>query len=199
MIRTIRCLILWLALPWQIAVAQDTESRLTVSLHERMLNRMAAAALPHTETRRYAGEMDLAVTRRPYEVAVRYTVQAVEAKVRPTHIEFKARVRVQGPNVDHAAVAQGRLDAGVVGGKLRLTASGMTLPLTIAPFGVPFDLGSVPTDDFLPVALRTFEIDLAAIALPVELPAQRTATLKLTSARVELDPPFLRIHSTIGL
>ncbi len=190
---------LWLLLPWQLAVAQDTESRMTVSLHERMLNRMAAAALPHAETRRYTGEMDLAVTRQPFDVTIRYTVQAVEATVRPTHIEFKARVRVQGANIDRTAVARGRLDAVVAGGKLRLVASGMSLPLTISPFGVPFDFGSVPTDDFLPAALRTIEVDLAAIALPIDLPSDRTATLRLTSARVELDPPFLRIHSTIGL
>ena len=177
--------------------AQD--STLTLSLHQQMINRLAAAALPHTETRRYRGEVDLAITRQPWDVTVKYTVQAVEAIVQPTHVDFNARVRVQGQDMDYTSIARGRLDASVSGGKLRLVASRMTLPLTVAPFGARIDLGTIPADDFLPAAYRTLEFDLAALALPVALPDQRTVNVRLTSARVEFKPPFVLVHATVGL
>ncbi len=199
MTSTIRHILLVLALVAAGGLARAQDSTLTVSLHQQLINRLAAAALPHVETRRYRGEVDLAVTRRPWDVTVRYTVQAVEALVRTTHIEFNAKVRVQGQNIDYTSIARGRLDASVSGGKLRLVAKNMTLPLSVAPFGARIDIGTIPADDFLPAAYRTLEIDLAALALPVALANQRAVNIRLTSARVETKPPFLLVHSTIGL
>lgn len=181
------------------AAARANESTLTLRLHEQTINRLASAALPHSETRRYRGEVDLGVTRRHWEVTVRYTVLAVETQVKPDHVAFNAQVRVQGEGMDYTSIARGRLDVGVAGGKLVLTASRLTLPLSVAPLGVRIDLGEVAADDFLPAEWRRTEIDLAALAMPVALPGQRQATVRLTSARTELATPFVLVHADVGL
>jgi hypothetical protein len=179
------------------AVAQD--STLTLSLHQHMINQLAAAALPHSQTRKYRGEVNLAITSQPWEVPVRYTVLAVEVLVQPSRIDFNARVRVQAQGVDYTSVARGILQPSVADGKLRLVASGLSLPLQIAPFGARIDLGTIPADDFLPAAYRTLEFDLATLALPIVLPDERVVNIRLTSARVELKPPFVLVHATLGL
>lgn len=171
-------------------------SAITLTLHERLLNQLAAAALPHSETRRLSGEIDLGLTRQPWSVDARFTVQAISMTVRPRDIGVDARIRVQASGVDYTSTATGVVHPRIDDGKLVLVASGLTLPLYAAPFGVRIDLGAIPADQFLPRELRSLTIDLA---IPVDMPGDRTLQLGMSDARIEFQPPLIHMRATIGL
>lgn len=171
-------------------------SSITLTLHERLLNQLAAAALPHSETRRLSGEVDLGLTRQPWSVDARFTVQAISMTVRSRDVSVDARIRVQASGVDYTSTATGVVHPRIDNGKLILVASGLTMPLYAAPFGVRIDLGAVSADQFLPRELRTLTVDLAA---PVDMPGGGTLRLRMSDARIEFQPPLIHVRATIGL
>ncbi|KAA3630695.1 MAG: hypothetical protein DWQ08_05890 [Proteobacteria bacterium] len=181
------------------ATADTENASMSLTLHEQFISRLATTALPHSETRRYRGEVDLGVTQQPWSVDTRFTVQSLKATVTPTNIAVESRVRVQTTGTDYSAVARGVLQPRIENGKLILVASGLTLPLRVAPFGMDIDIGTIPADDFLPTELRTIEIDLAGLSVPVQLPNGRAIRVRITDARLEFRPPNLLVHTVLGL
>jgi hypothetical protein len=173
------------------------DSFLQLTLHEQFLNRLAAAALPYSSSQRYQGEIGMGIAAQPWTMETRFTVEALRTTVRDQDIGIEARVRVEAAGLDYTHIARGTLQPFIQDGKLIMEVRHLSLPLQLRPFGFPVELGAVPAEHFLPQALRTIEMDLSSLAIPVELPGDGESSIRITGARIETRPPHLIVHASL--
>ncbi len=177
--------------------ASTRASSLELVLHQDFLTRIVRTLLPHSETHKYRGSVDLGITRRDWNIVTHFTIHDISFIVGKEAVQARAKVQVNNGELNYTSFATGKIVPRVRNNILVLELSDLKLPLYVEPFGVRIDLGSVPANDFLPTEIQTVTVNLNTLAVSIESPGKKPVRIHPARSRVILQAPNLILRADI--
>ena len=173
-------------------------SSIEIAIHQDLVERVTREFLPHFETRRYQGELNLGLTRQPWATTATYTVRDVKYVFAKDAVNVNADVHIRTPDYEYDAIARGKVYPRVEGRYMILELKHLRLPVYFPMFGTRVDLGSLPATDFLPPELRAIKVDLNQFGMPIEIPNKPSINIRATAPKLFMLPPRIVIRSPLG-